>query len=283
VADEFRRIDPLALKVKPGLVQQGPTGDKPVLRWIGIDCLRIDPAYQRNIMYRGRENIIRIAREFDWAMFTPVVVSELTDRGLFLIIDGQHRTTSAALRRIRDVPCSIVNIGSQAQAAAFAAINGRVTAISSQQLHTARVAAGDAKALELAEVCAQASVTICTYPVPANKMKRGETLAVAALARALRLYGRDVLVLALACLVQTGDGNIGLIRKALINALCAVLSLEPEWQDEKLLLPVMRSMDFAANWEAAGKASFDERCSLESKLVDLIAEHIETSLARRRA
>lgn len=281
MADEFRSIDASAI-VRAGTIPQGPTGDKPLLRWIAVDCLRIDPAYQRQIMERGRANVIKIAREFSWLKFATLIVAE-TDKGVFLVIDGQHRATAAALRRIRDVPCQIVRATRAQQAGAFAAINGQVTAVNAQQLHAARIAEGDPRALELQELCAQAKVTISPYPVPANKMKPGETVAVVALARALRLYGRAVLVLALSCLTKTRDGNVGLVRKSIINALCAVLSSEPEWQDEKPLLRAMQSFDFAGAWEAAGKASFVERCSMESKLVDLIAEHIETALARRRA
>src|SRR5262249_46646719 len=126
-----------------GVLQNvGPiAGDKPQLRWIAIACLRIDRTYQREIVRRGAANIVRIAREFDWTRFGTVIVAE-HEQGLYTVIDGQHRTTAAALRGIRDVPCQVVRATTAEAAAAFAAINGNITLMTAQQLHTARLAAG---------------------------------------------------------------------------------------------------------------------------------------------
>ena len=50
--------------------------------------------------------------------------------GKFAIIDGQHRTTSAAIVGYETVPCQIVIAAKEEQAAAFKAINGTTTPIS---------------------------------------------------------------------------------------------------------------------------------------------------------
>jgi hypothetical protein len=70
-------------------------GAVPMLQWLKIEDLVVDPAYQRPIVGHGRRNVDRIAREFSWSCFAPVVVSPV-EGGKFAIIDGQHRTTSAA-------------------------------------------------------------------------------------------------------------------------------------------------------------------------------------------
>jgi ParB-like chromosome segregation protein Spo0J len=54
--------------------------------------------------------------------------------GRFAIIDGQHRTTSAAILGIETVPCQIVIAEQTEQAAAFKAINGTITPISQMAL-----------------------------------------------------------------------------------------------------------------------------------------------------
>jgi len=91
--------------------------------------LVVDPAYQRPIIGRGRHNVDRIARTFSWSCFAPVVVAPV-EGGKFAIIDGQHRTTAAALVGLESVPCHVVAAAREAQAAAFKAINGVTTPIS---------------------------------------------------------------------------------------------------------------------------------------------------------
>jgi len=207
------------------------SAEKPRLFWIAIASLRVDHRYQRKIAGRASEkSVIQIAEQFSWSKFAPVVVAEVADeQGIYAIIDGQHRTTAAALRQIRDVPCLIIKADLADQANAFAAINGTVTAISTMQLFAARVAAGNPDAVALRDACAEAGVSICRYPVPASMMKVGETLAAAKLAQQMARYGRDTLVLALQCITKTGDGNVGMVRAPVVEALCGVLDAEPGW------------------------------------------------------
>src|SRR5271155_4233368 len=82
-------------------------GAAPMLQWLKITDLVVDPAYQRPIIGKGRQNVDRIAREFSWSCFAPVVVSPVEGRK-FAIIDGQHRTTSAAIVGYESVPSQIV-------------------------------------------------------------------------------------------------------------------------------------------------------------------------------
>jgi hypothetical protein len=117
-------------------------GERPELQWVKISRLRIDPRYQREIGRRGADNILAIAPAFKWAKFAPVVVAPIAG-GLFAIVDGQHRTTAAALRGFESVPCVIIAADEADQADAFVAINANVTAMSPLQLHAARLAAGN--------------------------------------------------------------------------------------------------------------------------------------------
>ena len=137
----LRPIDPKPYAMDERLLQQ-PVGPAPVLQWLPIDQLGIDPAYQRDILRRGHDNIGRIARRFDWRKFGTVIVAPIAG-GRYAIVDGQHRTTAAAVRGIESVPCQIIMADPGEQAAAFAAINGAVTGMTPLQLHAARVAAGD--------------------------------------------------------------------------------------------------------------------------------------------
>lgn len=258
-------------------------GPLPSLRWIRIALLRIDPTYQREIGRRGEANILAIVRDFDWAKFSPLIVAPMAD-GLYVIIDGQHHATAAALRGFDSVPCLVVTADRRKQAAAFAAVNGNVTAMTPLQLHAARVAAGEPKALALAEACTAAGVSICRYPVPGNKMKAGETLAVSMLRGLLDKYGRDVFVAALSCITRTRQGNVGMIRSAIAEALCAVLEAEPTWwEDDKRLIRVMQAFDFPAAFNAARAASVTGGGTICDALIQSIGDHLEARLTGKAA
>lgn len=252
-------------------------GQRPHLQWIAIRSLRVDPAYQREVLRRGEANIVRIAQNFEWAKFTPVIVAQVG--GGYAIIDGQHRTIAAALRGMTEVPCQVVVADQASQAAAFVAVNGSVTAMTKLQLHVASVAAGDARARALDEACAEGGVTICRYPVPSNKMKPGETLAVGALQTLLDKYGRATLVAALSCITKTRKGNPGMIRAAIVEALCVNLEAEPAWcADLERLIFAMQTFDFVARFNDARAAQIREGGTITAALVDSIGEHLEEKM-----
>ncbi|MCK1503085.1 ParB/RepB/Spo0J family partition protein [Bradyrhizobium sp. 188] len=270
----LRAIDPAPFRAR----YNGPAcevGERPELQWLKIAKLRIDPRYQREIGRRGGDNIVAIAPAFKWAKFAPVVVAPIAD-GLFAIIDGQHRTTAAALRGFESVPCVIIQVDGAEQADAFVAINANVTAMSPLQLHAARLAAGNSDAADLTEVCRAADVTICRYPVPANKMKPGETLAVGMLQAVLAKFGREVLITALCCITRTRRGNPGMIRKQIVQALCAVLEAESAWlADRDRLIFAMQTFDFAAQFSAAAARSIEAGETVTAILVEAIAAHLD--------
>lgn len=277
----YRRIDPGSY---PALAVAAPDtvapGDRPSLKWLKIADLRVDPLYQRHVLRAGERNVIRIAAEFRWSRFAPVIVAP-AEGGGFAIIDGQHRTLAAALAGLTDVPCQVIEIDRADQARAFAAINGQVTPITALQLHASRVASGDAAARALNDACARGGVTICRYPVPGNKMKVGETTAVGTLARFLRSYGAAVLVPALTCITGTRDGNPGYVRAPIVGALCAVIESEPDFAaDEKRLVKAMQTFDFARAFLDASQGQREGQGSIESLLVDRIADHLEMALAK---
>jgi hypothetical protein len=57
-------------------------GAAPMLQWLKIADLVVDPAYQRPIVGNGRRNVDRIARAFSWSCFAPVVVSRSREASL---------------------------------------------------------------------------------------------------------------------------------------------------------------------------------------------------------
>ena len=47
-------------------------GAVPMLQWLKIEDLVVDPTYQRPIVGNGRRNVDRIAREFSWSCLLAV-------------------------------------------------------------------------------------------------------------------------------------------------------------------------------------------------------------------
>jgi hypothetical protein len=191
--------------------------------------LRIDPRYQREIGRRGADNIVAIVPAFKWAKFTPVVVAPIGE-GLFAIIDGQHRTTAASACAASN-PCPASSSRSTAPSRPTPSSPSMPTSRRCRRCSCTPRAwpPATSDAAELTEVCREADVTICRYPVPANKMKPGETLAVGMLQAVLAKFGREVLIAALCCITKTRRGNPGMIRKQIVEALCAVLEAESSW------------------------------------------------------
>jgi hypothetical protein len=269
----LRKIDVAAFaKIGPlPLIEPGPM---PHLRFIEIDQLVIDPTYQREISSaKGRKNITKIAREFEWARFSPVIVAPSKEK--FAIIDGQHRTTAAALRGHKKVPCQVVGIDVRKQAAAFAAINANVTEMSSIQVHAALVAAEDPGALRLEAVCASANVKILPYPVQSNKMKVGETLAVRQLQGAMERYGKEPLRVALCAITKTRDGNPGMVRGQLVQALCQVLEPNKALVSNPKTIALFEQFDFRKVWADAGKEAMMSRGKIISVLAARISKFLE--------
>jgi hypothetical protein len=255
-------------------------GPAPILQWIEVERLVVDTEYQREIGRRGATNVIQIAEHFDWSKFAPVIVAPI-EGGRFAIVDGQHRTTAAMLRDIKEVPCQVVQADRAKQAAAYAAVNGNITKTTPQQLYHAKLAANDQNAHAIANVCSSAGVEVLRRNIPQSEMKVGQTQAIGALSRCLDLYGRDTLITALQCITQTADGNPGFVRATIIEALCEVLSEVPDWRDSgEALLRAMDKFRFPDAWDqiAAGRDKM-----FPSTARKMLADKVRKFLTRKLA
>lgn len=259
-------------------------GPPPKLEWLSITALRVDPAYQREISFVGRKNIRKIASEFDWSMFSPIMVAGI-GANLYVIVDGQHRATAAALAGVERVPCSIVDIHRAAQARAFRSINANTTRPHSVQLFHAAVAAGDADAVAIHQACAKAGVVIVRIPTQTSAMRAGETMAVMTIGQCLQKFGMDLTVTGLRALICTGDGNAGALIRAVIFGVVEVLADHKEWvADEKRLHAAFDSIvidDLLL--EARGIAARTRGTSVvdqfESRLVAALEQHFKKGRA----
>jgi hypothetical protein len=248
----------------------------PVLRWVPIADLVVDTSYHRPIAGKGRRNVNRIARAFSWTCFAPVVVAPVAD-GKFAIIDGQHRTTAAAVLGFASVPCQIVTATREQQATAFRAINGTATAMSRMALHGAALEASEDWAVRLADICALAEVELLRYPVPVDRQTAGQTMAIGAVAQCLKRYGEETLITALQCVTQTTNNQPGVLTARMIKALCAVLQSNQALRDSGLeLLEAFDAIDLSALHDVAVVEAADKKISP----VQVISEKIRFEVGK---
>lgn len=208
-----------------------------------ISDLRVDHSYQRSVTPTSIRNIRQIGRRFDWRKFAPVIGARQED-GTIAIIDGQHRCTAALSRGILSVPVYVLNCSYREAASAFAAINGQVTPMSKQDIYRASLAAGDPDAMALQDVLTAAEVTVVSIK---SGFGVGQTRSIGVLQRALRVYGPDILRLALQCITQTGKGNAGLIYGATVIGICEAIKSKTDFlATPSKLFDIFDALDFPA-------------------------------------
>jgi hypothetical protein len=236
--------------VREGVMTARDFGPKPEFAELPVADLAVDPSYQRSIEQRRSQAAIeRTCENFRWSLFGIVTVT----KGLsgYLIIDGQHRTEAARRLKIATVPCLIVPAMSRKdQALAFVAQNRDRIPVTQFGVHHALAVAGDENAMALQAMCEAADVEIPHYPIPANKSKPCQTLAIGA-CRALLVArgqkrGADLLKAVRLAFVN----EAGALRAPLISALAIV--------DAAVAIDTGK-LRFAL--ERIGAKGFDKRCN----------------------
>lgn len=266
--------------LKPPAASPNP-GPAPMLQWIDIELLVVEPGYQREIRAAGLTNIAAIAAAFHWSCFSPVIVSPIAG-GKLAIVDGQHRTTAAALLGYTQVPCQVIIADHAQQARAFAAINATVTKMSAQQVFAARIEAGDAGALALKHLAWSAGVTLLRYPKGPATIQPGETMAVKAVARVVDKWGGDILVRALRCVTETSNNVPGALPQGAILTLARLLAEYPAVAalDDETLFAAMDRIELEQVWLRHASKVRDTRVeshqtAVAAELADLVLGHVE--------
>jgi hypothetical protein len=259
-------------------------GPAPELRWLAIADLVVDPAYQRDIALVGRGNVRKIAQSFDWTKFAPIVVAPV-EGGKYAIVDGQHRTTAAKLCGHDQVPAAIIAADRRTQAAAFRAINGTVTKLSSMQLYHASLAAGEADAAVVDRVCRAANVTILRYPKDWRSIGPRETMAVVVIRRAIKKFTDRIVISALGAICCAGE-EVNCLRAPIIYGTAEVLADHPDWlKVDTRLQSVFARLDLSTMLEESAAISARIQGSsitdqFEARLVEALAAEFEPK--RRR-
>lgn len=169
----MRTID-VGKNARPTAVDPGPA---PMLQWLKITDLVVDDGYQRELKAGNWSAIRKIASRFKWSRFSPVFVAPV-EGGKFAIIDGQHRTHAAALCGFSEVPCQVVQMSRDEQAASFAAVNGLVTKVTIWNIFKAALVAGEKWAVACSKACSDAGCNLMVQNASTSVKQPGEIYAV---------------------------------------------------------------------------------------------------------
>jgi hypothetical protein len=190
---DLRPIDIADLPTQTLREQPGP-----MLQWVPIDRLRIDTRYQRPMIAGNWKQVLRIAVNFDWCAFGPILCAPVAG-DLFAVIDGQHRAHAAALCGIEAVPAMIVPVPPHRQAIAFVQVNSGIR-VSAHQTFRAELSANDPEALAIQKAVADAGCEALTYNPSAATRKPGQLSCVGLLRKLVRAGLADDLTAALRAL-----------------------------------------------------------------------------------
>lgn len=167
----FRAIDIAGFTPATLRDQQAPT-----MMWADLGQMVIDERYQRAISTAGRRAIQRIADDWDWTKYQPVLVAATPD-GRLAVVDGQHRAHAAAVAGLTSLPAMVVPMTPSQQAAAFTSINTSRIRLSGANVFKGKLASGDPVAVEAARLCEAAGCRLMTYNATAISRRPGDVFA----------------------------------------------------------------------------------------------------------
>lgn len=159
---------------KPAALRDQPV---PSNIWANVADLVIDRRYQREITAAGRKAIQRIADDWDWRKYQPIIVAP-SEGGKMAVVDGQHRAHAAAVLGLEAIPAMTVPMTPAEQAAGFVSINRDRIRIDALSIYRAELAAGAEWAVRARDVVEAAGCTLATSKPSQVSKKPGSVFAI---------------------------------------------------------------------------------------------------------
>lgn len=221
----YRTIEPLKFSdIAPADISEQVD---PEFIFVAPAELRVDESYQRSLSARSHRLIRKIVQSWNWSRFKPPVV--VLVEGHYHIIDGQHTAIAALCHGgIELIPVMVVDApGIADRAQSFVGHNTNRLNVTPLQVFYAELAAGDAEAKQISEICAAAGVKVLRF-APGSQMKFGvgDTMALKAIKDLYISKGPMILRTVLELLVKAGCAPV---RAEMIKAV-SVLLFAPEYR-----------------------------------------------------
>ncbi len=253
----------------PNALREQPA---PMLDWLKIDNLRIDDRYQRPLGARNWAAISKIAANFDWCAFGPILCAPV-EGGLYAVIDGQHRVHAAVMCGIEKVPAMIVPVPPAKQALAFVKVNSGISVTAHQSLR-AELAAQDPEAAAMAEACRAGGCELMGYKPSASWRKPRQIFNISFVRKCIQRGESEHLTTALAGLVAyDATGRTGLYTDYILKPLLA--AVVETGADAPFVTAALRLRDPFHALEAATKFARDNARSVGTEQRRALARLIE--------
>ncbi|RMD92592.1 MAG: hypothetical protein D6811_06685 [Alphaproteobacteria bacterium] len=261
----FREIDISGFKPAELRDQMQPT-----LTWAKLADLVIDDRYQRQITNRGRSMIQKIADDWDWRLYQPIIVAPGAG-GKLAVVDGQHRAHAAAICGLEALPAMIVPMTPQEQARAFHGLNTRRVKLQPTAIFRARLAAGDPVAVEMRDAVAEAGCELMTYNATAASKKPGQIFAIRTVERMILAGEREAVVAGLRGMrtSETGSDQAGDYGAALYDG--AIISV---WLTAVAANQQFLRCDLARVFDTIDWFTLMDECRATSRATGQPARHI---------
>ncbi|RNF35059.1 ParB N-terminal domain-containing protein [Paracoccus methylarcula] len=179
----------------------------PQLMWIEIDKLVIDDRYQRPLNSGNLAAIRRIAGDFRWSRFSPIVVAPV-EGGKYALIDGQHRAHAAALCSFEKIPAMVALVAPEEQALAFIEINTRQIRVNTQSVYRAALTAGETWALRCREAVSDAGCRLMSSNYTTKAKKPGMVFAVSLIKKLIERDQDAVVTKGLTALLEYDPNSV---------------------------------------------------------------------------
>lgn len=222
--EKLRRVVPLEafteLELK-AIGQNNDFGKRPELRWVHPGELYVDEGYQRELAKRSVQLIKKFVLGFSWRKLKPPIVVEV--EGKLHCVDGQHTAIAAVTRGIPEIPVFVVEALTQKERAdSFVSHNQDRLQMTSFNVFLAKVAAGDAAAIDTAQTCRRAGINFRTSIKDGNVVKPGDTSCVLKVHNLVRRHGPAKARRVLEALVKAGRSDISVTEIDSAEALMLV-------------------------------------------------------------
>uniref|UniRef100_UPI004047CE2C hypothetical protein n=1 Tax=Yoonia sp. TaxID=2212373 RepID=UPI004047CE2C len=237
---------------------------QPMMIWANIAELVVDRRYQRSITAAGRKAIQRIADNFDWRKYQPILVAP-TDGGKMAIVDGQHRAHAAMLCGIEALPAMTVAMTLKEQASGFAAINRDRISMNPLSIYRAELAAGTDWAIEVSRHAAAAGCDIATSK-PSQIAKKPRIIYAVNLIKKMVGNGEGEAVIAGLSAISSGvlGGNV-----ESYNGQVLAIWLEAIATNQRFM-----TMDLSAAFEEIDFDTLRDLCRIKSRATGTTAKQL---------
>jgi len=168
-------------------------GKAPETLYLTLSQLRINNAYQRTMTKASQAGIRRMAKNWDWARYTPISVAPAgDDPDVYEIPDGQRRAIAAACNGyIHILPCYLMPAETlEEKAAGFVGVNQGRVGLTTANVYKGLLVARDETAIAVQAALDANDCRILDMPPAKGRYRGGETMAVGTLMTIARVRGQ---------------------------------------------------------------------------------------------